>query len=277
MKNMESEFEKKLKRVKPKGLSKEERNMLWSNITESVSAEAYMQAHKKSQSTVFNVFHGFKRARYFIAAVLAGIFLSGGFATVAFADNSRPGDLLFPVDLAVENIRIWFAPEDERDELRIRFASERLDEVKNLLGFAQSDQEVFGTAVRLSMPAPALQTDEMRMEKAVAEEADVALDTFAIPEEMQESEPAGTMLAADYSNELAEEGALYGEATFLPVVSSAQDERERVDDAFVVAFDYLEGSRDALQARGNDTALMAIDMLIEELTVLADVHAFDIE
>ena len=43
---MESEFEKNLQKVQPKGITPEEKNMLWSNITESIAAEEYIKAHK---------------------------------------------------------------------------------------------------------------------------------------------------------------------------------------------------------------------------------------
>ncbi len=64
----------------------------------------------------------------FIAlAVLVG---AGG--TVAVADNAHPGNTLFGIDRAVENARLSLSADEKKNELRIRFAEERLEEVKEL-------------------------------------------------------------------------------------------------------------------------------------------------
>ncbi len=62
--------------------------------------------------------------------VLALALGTGGVAVVS--DNARPGDALFGVDRAVENVRISFAGEERKNELRVRFAEERVAEVKEL-------------------------------------------------------------------------------------------------------------------------------------------------
>lgn len=62
----------------------------------------------------------------FIAlAILLGV---GG--TVTVADNARPGDALFGVDQAVEKLRINIARKENKNELRIKFAEERVKELK---------------------------------------------------------------------------------------------------------------------------------------------------
>lgn len=65
----------------------------------------------------------------FIAlAVLLG---AGG--TVAVSDAARPGDILFPVDRAVEEVRFALTPGGSKAELTVEFAQERLDEVDSIL------------------------------------------------------------------------------------------------------------------------------------------------
>lgn len=64
----------------------------------------------------------------FVAIVLAlGV---GGTAIVS--DSARPGDALFGIDQAVENVRISLAGKENKNELRVRFAEERIKEVDEL-------------------------------------------------------------------------------------------------------------------------------------------------
>ena len=61
-------------------------------------------------------------------AVLLGV---GG--TVVASDSARPGDLLFPIDRAVEEVRATFASAEGKAELKVKFAEERLDEIDSIL------------------------------------------------------------------------------------------------------------------------------------------------
>lgn len=64
----------------------------------------------------------------FIAiAILLGV---GG--TVTVADSARPGDALFGIDQAAENIRISLASDEKKDKLRIQFSEERIREIEDL-------------------------------------------------------------------------------------------------------------------------------------------------
>ena len=75
----------------------------------------------------------------FIALMIAlGV---GGTASVA--DNARPGDVLFGVDRAVENVRLSLAGEEKKNELRIKFAEERVSEIEDL---AKEDGSAEGAA-----------------------------------------------------------------------------------------------------------------------------------
>jgi len=65
---------------------------------------------------------------FIVLALLVG---AGG--TVAASDSARPGDLLFPIDRAVEDIRATFASTDNKVELKIKFSEERLDEIESIL------------------------------------------------------------------------------------------------------------------------------------------------
>lgn len=65
---------------------------------------------------------------FIVLALLVG---AGG--TVAASDSARPGDLLFPIDRAVEDVRATFASTENKVELKIKFSEERLDEMESIL------------------------------------------------------------------------------------------------------------------------------------------------
>ncbi|KKQ35386.1 MAG: hypothetical protein US50_C0016G0016 [Candidatus Nomurabacteria bacterium GW2011_GWB1_37_5] len=62
-------------------------------------------------------------------AVLVAVGIGG---TAIVSDNARPGDALFGIDQAVENVRISLAGKEKKNKLRVRFAEERIKEVREL-------------------------------------------------------------------------------------------------------------------------------------------------
>ena len=237
---MESEFEKRLRTVKPKSITNKERSMLWSNITEGIEVESYIAAHKKvSVPTLFGL-----RTRHVVAALLTGSFVFGSFATAAFADNSKPGDLLFPVDLAAERLRLQLASEENKAELRVKFASERLEEVRTILSEADaSGSNASGDVATLSVSVS--QTDG----------------------------EAGTETAATTTEEV-QDNALARIASHEMQAERTLDEvrRENAQEAFEIAFEYLTKSRKDLEDTGSDQNILAVDGFIDELEDLSSRH-----
>ena len=294
---MDSDFEKKLHNLKPRGLTREEKSMLWSNVEESIHAEDLIKAHNKNSNGAFNIFlSSTKKVRMTIAALLTGSLIAGSFATVAYADNSRPGDFLFPVELASENIRLRLTSPDNRDELLVQFASERLEEVKELLALANISFEELSTA-RLKIDDS---SEEEVLESDLSESGDIVTDSstdiqeetvepvsiaaFSDTADNDDGEGADDSLNTESeasldSNDDVEDEDIDESATSPTYQSRAYDSEalERASNAFLIALDYLENSKDTLIDDGNDTAVLAIDAFIEELTYLADEHVEDIE
>lgn len=71
-----------------------------------------------------------------IIVILA--FLGAGGAVLT-SDSARPGDLLFPLDRSVEDIRLALTPEQGKADLRVKFAKERLDEIESILDEESDD------------------------------------------------------------------------------------------------------------------------------------------
>ncbi|MCR4306344.1 MAG: fibronectin type III domain-containing protein [Candidatus Yonathbacteria bacterium] len=127
---MKIDIEKKLEQLGVKSITENEKNMLWSKIQSGFYAERARGAiassvrHRSFLPKILNF-------RVAMASLLIGSFLTG--STIVAADSAKPGDLLFPVDIAVENVRIVLAANGKKDELKIKFAGERLGEAKIIL------------------------------------------------------------------------------------------------------------------------------------------------
>src|SRR3989344_2102548 len=65
-----------------------------------------------------------------IIAVVLALGVGGG---VQVADNARPGETLFGVDQAVENLQLKLAGEEKEARPRVKFAQARLEEIKEIV------------------------------------------------------------------------------------------------------------------------------------------------
>ena len=139
-------IEQQLSHISFRALSNEERDRGWERIV----------LHKR-KPLLFNLFFTTKPM---ITSLLIALALSLGIGgTVVTADSAVPGDTLYGLDRAVENLRINIAQKEKKDELRIRFADERVQEIEKIETKEQS------------VPAPA---SESITEAVVTEiEADV--------------------------------------------------------------------------------------------------------
>jgi len=126
---MLSNIVKKLKQTaKTKPLTKAEKNLLWAKIESNL---------KQNQlSTFFNL-----KPKFAFAPIMAAILIIGSAVTVAASNNAKPGDVLYPVDLAVEKVQLAFAKGKKKDLLCIQFAQERLDEARIVLTFEEYDND----------------------------------------------------------------------------------------------------------------------------------------
>ncbi len=82
----------------------------------------------------------------FALALIVVLLVSGG-ATVVTAEAARPGDTLFPLDQAIEQVRIRLArSDDDRGRLASAFADERLGELRSIVaerrGSASSSEDM---------------------------------------------------------------------------------------------------------------------------------------
>ncbi len=119
---MKYNLEEKLNKIKIKSLSADEKNSIW-------SAAVY----KKSQNLNKNLL-SFNLKKNMIGAILSLILILGGGGAALAANNSVPGDTLFGLDLALEKAKLSLAGgEEKKNELKVRFAEERISEINKII------------------------------------------------------------------------------------------------------------------------------------------------
>jgi hypothetical protein len=123
------------------------------SLAESLRAEKKHGSRNTSFDWLINpfkqVFQSFRllspvAGRLILALCIAGIFIifSGGLLTTSA--KSLPGDSLYPVKRAVEDIKVYLAPSGElRHEYEDTYSQQRVDEVSQLMGLAREQQISF--------------------------------------------------------------------------------------------------------------------------------------
>lgn len=119
-------LEKNLRKIKIKEISEEDKESLWHGIM----VKRLHEERQQSRLLAFNVFN--LNMKKLIAGVIAIVVTLGGTGVVAASNNAIPGDLLFPVELAIEKLQIKLANEEKKVELRLQFTEERITEIKEV-------------------------------------------------------------------------------------------------------------------------------------------------
>lgn len=78
------------------------------------------------------------------AALVVVCFLVGVSSSVAAAEAAKPGDLLFPLDRATEEFRLFIARDEQKVVLQSQFLDERLSELEALVIEATENGEATG-------------------------------------------------------------------------------------------------------------------------------------
>lgn len=130
--------------VRIRDISQEERAGVWHGVISEIAGMPDSRIWSLKNTLI-----SIKKPMLSIFAIIAVLVL-GVSGTVAASDGARPGDLLFGVDRAVEDIRINFAGGDKKDDLRIAFAEERVLELKNIIDKEESEDNDDDQSVRVA-------------------------------------------------------------------------------------------------------------------------------
>jgi hypothetical protein len=78
-----------------------------------------------------------------ITTIVLSILTGGGVGVAYAADGAAPGDMLYGIDLGVENLRYFFAFDQEsKAQLALEYAGERLDELQEIIGEGASGEGI---------------------------------------------------------------------------------------------------------------------------------------
>lgn len=107
-------------KIKVKKLTEDEKNFIWSSVV-------FKNRKKEDKKLLFNL------KKSMLGAILSLVLLLGGGGAVAAANSAVPGDTLFGLDLALEKAKIAVSNNQKKDELRVRFAEERIREAEQIV------------------------------------------------------------------------------------------------------------------------------------------------
>ncbi|MBP7007037.1 MAG: hypothetical protein KBB16_03185, partial [Candidatus Pacebacteria bacterium] len=124
---MNKNIEENLRNIKLKDLSEEEKNQIWSQFTFTK-----LQNEKNKKTLLFNFKQNMLK-KPMLALVLSLVIILGGSGVVKASNSAVPGDLLFGIDKAIEKIELSLASEEKKEELKVRFAEERLQETEEVI------------------------------------------------------------------------------------------------------------------------------------------------
>lgn len=120
MKKANNTVQKKLSGIQMKSLSTKEADLVWEHVRFNMNRNT-PHARKSPFSSALK--------KSIAITLIFGLTTGTAFA----ADNAKPGDALFPVDRALENIQLSLASGNNKDALKVKFALERVTEVKDIL------------------------------------------------------------------------------------------------------------------------------------------------
>ena len=169
MKKKTDNPEKILKSLKFRNLSLSESNATWAEISSRMESRSVFQ--------IFALQTNHKNMIPLLIGML--VFISGG--TAVAANSAVPGDILFPVDRAVENVRLVFSGKGKA-ELKVKFSEERLEEVEKLISRARLSASATTTATSTNATSTPKNTDgrvAVGVNVAISYLSDVAADLEA--------------------------------------------------------------------------------------------------
>jgi hypothetical protein len=167
-----------LEKAQPR-LSAEERLRLWQGIAASLPVPLPAQPiiSPYSQYTITTLI--LKKTMIPLIAIFITV-LSGG-ATVYASDTARPGDFLYPVDRAMENLKLRLASTEEtRSLLAESFTEERLHELRDII-----DEEVLISPTNID---PSVEVTTANASTSIRDfeiEAHVYFDTTVVKLELE--------------------------------------------------------------------------------------------
>ena len=179
-----------------------------------------------------------------IALSLLVIVFGGGFTAVNASMNSLPGETMYPVKLAMEQVQISFAMSPEQHaKLQVEFAGRRLEEMVDLAASTQEDMssQILLAMERFKKEAESIQddlsqenvSDSAELAKAVGRKVEVYSTTVSSSPDFQTEEVEQAV------QEIIDETKDQAVEVFLSTHESEQDEASAKELEYSFAQDHV--------------------------------------
>jgi outer membrane biosynthesis protein TonB len=281
MKKTHNTIQTKLSALQMRPLKPKEADLVWEHIRFNMN-----RTTPHARKTRFSIL---KRS---VAITLIFGLTTG---TALAADNAKPGDMLFPVDRAIENVQLSLASENNKDALKVKFALERVTEVKDIL------KEVSVQQTETSIKIAAIPEEEPPIEEPTVDQEPVQVaqeptqQKVAIskpvtpPEEVDQKETeeavdatptTDTTEAETPSKEIPEVAQTNASgtpaATKVAAASSSKalvalqkdisdTDKKRIELALGTALSFLGDVKGELSEQGNTDAVAYIDVMLAQI------------
>jgi len=170
MKNAVSNKIRLLKNIKP--------NPEWLQSQRSVLLFNVLESGKQAKS-VWNlpvfVLPKFSLKTVLVCLLILYLISGSGFSIIRAASNSLPGDLLYPVKIAIENVRMKISSQENQSKLQAEFVGARVDEltqiIDNTADPVKKAEQVVKTADKLQAQIVSTKVSLDKMKEAQPEKA----------------------------------------------------------------------------------------------------------
>ena len=241
---MNNNLEENLSKIKIRQISTEEKDSLWHNIVVRKAKETEVKSNLLSILSISSF--NFQMNKLIVGA-LALVLVLGGGTMVAASNQSLPGDLLFPVDLAIEKIQIKLASEKRVPAVLVTDLS--------LVAVAQIEAEVFTNETIVKIEAGDKKYGYLSALKTKAELVKEIATKYSLSEEK-----VNTLIAfsiEDRASRADDKGFLNKTHS----VNFSDDESDDVGKALTDLEELLEGNE-------QDERAQKIEKSLQELLIL---------
>jgi hypothetical protein len=228
-----------LKSIHIKPLTTEEKIRAWDQIRFGMAQSTAAATSKYKQETV----SPFKKWAY--VAVVFGLTTSSVFA----AESSKPGDLLYPVDRAWENVQLTLSPASQQNTLKMNFALERVEEVREILKEVAAQR----TATSIKKASLVLTGENNTITTTSISKAQT--------EEITKPENEDGVLSGVTTTATTTE--VIGTTTTNTTLSN--DNKKRIETALGTALSYLGDTKEEMVKQGDKEAVSYINFMFDQL------------
>lgn len=285
---MKNNIEKKLNKIRYRELSEEHKNSIWLNVRQSIQSASEEEGTQPTLLLAIKNIYMKNIKNNFIVKPAIITLLIIGLGSTAFASNSaKPGDALFVIDRALENIQLALAGSERDAELKIEFAQERILEVREIIeeakaaasladstqGLTQAEVDVFTditlVKIELNNEKHSFETSETGRDEVIDEivanfdvtrEQVEAVLNFQM--ENRESRPEDR---PDFTDDNQNGQNDDNNTSTTTDNGTGNNTGGSIEIALSFALNFIGNIKDDFVSEGNDEGIQAIDLIIEQL------------